>query len=379
MSKTFYIKSGDRVEVSTDSEIQISDKIEPGTYTLIEVPFLGLRLQKSKDLDFKNKVYGNVDYIATRIWNTAKSRNISTGFLLSGDKGSGKTMTTKLLAKKAMEEGHVTLIINSPFVGEQFNRIIQLLPDNSIILFDEFEKVYNKVEYQTPILSLLDGLYSSKKIFILTVNDMSKMNEFLLNRPGRLFYNVPYKGLSAEFIREFGNDVLVNKNFVEELVSLSEFIDPFTFDMLNAIVEESNRYNENPTKTLDWLNIRRTIKYDRFKVKFIKSKEKNILSVKTEFVDITFHPDRENHFGIDVLYDEKTKILRKIFNSETKKYDETIVEENISDTFEFSTSDFRGIREKDQAYIFENELCYVELQKVKKSESVWKYNYSLAF
>jgi SpoVK/Ycf46/Vps4 family AAA+-type ATPase len=375
-NKTFYIKSGDKYAVETDSDIQISDKLEPGTYTLVTIPFQGFRLQKSKDIDFTGKVYGDVPKVVERLWRTFKSRDKSTGFLLNGDKGTGKTMTTKLLCRKAKDDGKITVIINSPFAGEDFNRLISLLPEESIILFDEFEKVYSKEEFQNPILSLLDGLYSSKKMFLLTINDMSKMNQFLLNRPGRLFYNVKFPGLDDKFVREYSIDKLDNQKYVEEVVSLLEFVEPFSFDMLQAVIEEVNRYDERPVKTLDWLNIRKTYKRNTFKIKQLLVPTDDILRVATPQVSMTAYENgNEDGFHIEYVSTEKEDVLRKVFNKDTKEYEENMVSVNKNKSVYFSVENSKGIRTEDKVYVYQtDDGARVELVKVKEKPYHWTTN-----
>ena len=78
---------------------------------------------------------------------------------------------------------------------------------------DEFEKTYTKEgkNYQAKILTLFDGVYSSKKLFLLTCNDKSKMDSHMLNRPGRLYYLLEFHGLDQAFIREYCEDNLIRK------------------------------------------------------------------------------------------------------------------------------------------------------------------------
>jgi SpoVK/Ycf46/Vps4 family AAA+-type ATPase len=95
-----------------------------------------------------------------------------------------------------------TIVINQPLVGKKFNSFLQTISQPSIILFDEFEKVYEQSAEQEAILTLLDGVYPSKKLFLLTCNDTAKINSNMKNRPGRLFYFLKFKGLDQRFFRE---------------------------------------------------------------------------------------------------------------------------------------------------------------------------------
>ncbi len=123
-------------------------------------------------------------------------------------------------------------------------------------MFDEFEKVYEQKQ-QEAILTLLDGVFPSKKLFILTCNDKWKVDSHMRNRPGRIFYMLDFKGLSVEFIKEYCQDNLINnKSYIDQICNVSSLFGQFNFDMLKALVEEINRYDEPPAKALEILNIK---------------------------------------------------------------------------------------------------------------------------
>ena len=111
------------------------------------------------------KIYGDVYKSVDRIYNTFTDRDSSTGVLLVGEKGSGKTLLSKLLIIKAAEQQLPCIIINSPWTGDKFNQLIQNIQQPCVVLFDEFEKVYEEKD-QNSILTLLDGVYPSKIVFI---------------------------------------------------------------------------------------------------------------------------------------------------------------------------------------------------------------------
>ena len=144
-------------------------------------------------------------------------------------------------------------MINNPWAGEKFNAFIQMIEQPTVIIFDEFEKVYDHHEQQK-LLTLLDGVYPSKKLFIITCNDKWRVNEHMRNRPGRIYYRLEYKGLDIDFISEYCEDNLKNKSYIESVCRLSAIFAEFNFDMLKALVEEMNRYDETPQEAMKMLN-----------------------------------------------------------------------------------------------------------------------------
>ena len=166
-----------------------------------------------------------------------------------------------------------TIVINQPWCGEAFNAFIQSIEQPVIVVFDEFEKVYDEAE-QEAMLTLLDGVYPSKKLFVLTCNDKWRVNQHMRNRPGRIFYSIEYKGLEAEFIREYCEDNLKATEHIEKIVGIAGTFDQFNFDMLKALVEEMNRYNETPQEAMEMLNAKPEYSStSRYKVKLVLNGE----------------------------------------------------------------------------------------------------------
>lgn len=233
----------------------MTDLLPPGTYTVVQT-MTGLKFEKINNYELPNKLYGDVERQATRILDTFIDRPASTGVLLSGQKGAGKTMLTKRLSQKAMQEfGIITIAINQPLCGEDFNMFIQSVEQPAVVIFDEFEKVYNNEE-QSALLTLFDGTYSSKKLFILTSNRADRINDYMHNRPGRLFYALEFGSLEPNFIREYCQDNLKNKANINGVLTASSCFSKFSFDMLKALVEEMNRYNETATEAIQILNMK---------------------------------------------------------------------------------------------------------------------------
>ena len=101
---------------------------------------------------------------------------------------------------------------------------------------------------------MLDGTFSTKKLFILTTNSSNRVDQHMQNRPGRIFYSITYAGLEVEFIKAYCEDELVNKSYINEICRLSALFAAFNFDMLKALVQEMNLYNESPKEALKMLN-----------------------------------------------------------------------------------------------------------------------------
>jgi len=251
-----YRRDGNSFWPTSDADLAIEQALPPGTYAVNHHPVRGFYAERIADFDLPAKLYGDVNRQAERIVNTFLERPAGTGALLSGQKGAGKTMLTKRVAQLAQSQhGIPTLVVTNDYQGDEFNAFIGGMSQPVVVLFDEFEKVYDR-EKQAQLLTLFDGLYNSKKLFLLTCNDRFRVDVHLLNRPGRLYYALEFTGLSRAFVEEYCADKLLNLANLGGVLSVAAFFNDFSFDMLQALVEEMNRYGETATQAMQMLNMR---------------------------------------------------------------------------------------------------------------------------
>ena len=251
---SYFIRNGNNFRVSAEEALDIQTSLPVGNYTVKFNDQGGFFFLEMVD-SFKQvpKLYGDTTKHAKRIIQTYLDRPNSTGVMLNGEKGSGKTLLAKTLSIEASYLDIPTIIINTNYTGDIFNKFLQDIEQPCVILFDEFEKVYDN-EDQEKALTLLDGVFPSRKLFVITCNDKWRVNEHMRNRPGRIYYMLDFKGLDPQFIEDYCNDVLVNKHYITKIIEISALFEQFNFDMLKALVEEMNRYNESPQDALKMLN-----------------------------------------------------------------------------------------------------------------------------
>lgn len=231
-------------------------KLPVGTY-LVGISPQGYYCERVDNMTLPKKLYGSIIPAAARIVNTFKTRKGNTGTLLSGLKGSGKTLLVKAVSLLLLEDGIPTIIINQPFSGDAFSQFLAALNTPFVALLDEFEKVYD-ADDQEKLLTLLDGVHQGKGLFMLTCNKQHKVDENFINRPSRIFYNRHYKGMEIEAIRELALDTLNDKKRVDEIAKLSSlFNDEMNFDMVQSAIEEVNRYpDQKISELMEMMNLR---------------------------------------------------------------------------------------------------------------------------
>ena len=271
---TYFLKQGNTYKVTKKEALDLSERLPAGNYVIKKNDMTGeLLLEAIDKFEFKGKVYGDTLKRADRILYAFNDRPATTGVMLTGEKGSGKTLLAKMLSIKGYEQDIPTIVINAPWCGDAFNAFIQSIEQPVIVVFDEFEKVYDEHE-QEAMLTLLDGVYPTKKLFVLTCNDKWRVNQHMRNRPGRVFYSLEYKGLEADFIREYCHDNLKAVEHIEKIIGIAGTFGQFNFDMLKALVEEMNRFGETPQEAMQMLNAKPEYSEEsRYKVKLLVNGE----------------------------------------------------------------------------------------------------------
>lgn len=288
---TVYMKSGNIWRLTDNKNMDFSDNLPVGLYRAMYTPDMGYFLQETEPFKIPEKLYGNVNQRAERILNTFHKRENSTGVLLAGEKGSGKTLLSKVISVRSVLP---VILVATPFSGDSFKIFMESINQECIILFDEFEKVYDD-ETQEQMLSFFDGVSTQKKLFILTINDLHRLNDNLVNRPGRMYYNIRYGNLEREFIIEYCTDNLNDKSQIDKIVNAVPEFDSFNFDMLATLVEEMNRYDSSIEECLSLLNVKKSKYFDfcaeKFNMTFYDSDD-NLLEVENE-TELNSNPLRE--------------------------------------------------------------------------------------
>ena len=248
-----FLRRGAEIDFIETEELDVTDQLPVGTYILKTEEFRGFYLEQVDDFKVTERIYGEAPELADMIYNGFVDRSASTGALLHGYKGTGKTSLVRLIAERAGKDGKPVIIVNEPFTGTAFNSVIDKLPD-SVVILDEFEKVYKRGE-QEKLLTIFDGTATTKCLFLLTANNYLSIDEHLINRPGRLLYSIEFTGLSEAVIDEYLEVNLKHPHLADGIRKVFSVFSGTTFDMMKGIVDEVNRTGKPAIDLLPCLNI----------------------------------------------------------------------------------------------------------------------------
>lgn len=260
-----YSVGNTRVDVMSLNPDNTFDKLPTNIYS-VRKDMMGFYLEILKPrFNMPPKLYGKTELRTAKIMNTYNSRSVSTGVLMTGDKGSGKTILSESICNASLDQGIPVIMVTEPHVGEAFNTFINSLGE-IVLFFDEFGKTYSasnddyyEDDNQSSLLTLFDGAHSKKRLILVTENKEHKIDEFMKNRPGRLYYHFRFNKLENDVIEEYSVDNLPNnsEDFIAEITKFASRVNEFSFDVLKAIIEERNRYNEDLLDIISDLNISR--------------------------------------------------------------------------------------------------------------------------
>lgn len=236
------VHSGNTFQIYGDA-LKTYDTLPLGAYDVNFHKMMGFFLTSRNDLVVnEEKIYGSTPEKVDKVLNSFTKVDRNFGVILSGRKGIGKSLFARQLATKAKDYNLPLIVVSNyvPGIADFLSSIEQEV----IVLFDEFEKTFGDMDEchpQEEMLPLFDGIDSGKKLFIITCNEINKLNSYLLNRPGRFHYHFILGNPNPDEIQEYMEDKLDPQyhHLIKKVIGFSITVD-MTYDVLRAIAFELN-------------------------------------------------------------------------------------------------------------------------------------------
>lgn len=275
MKQIKFYNNGNTVRVIDYDSDQITDQLKPAIYS-VGKDMAGFFLSYVKDrFELPKKIYGSTEERADRVLRAYDSRSQSTGVMMTGDKGSGKTLLSSILCNRLIDRGLPVILIESKYSGAGFYDLLENLGD-APLFFDEFGKVFSQKDSdgeerddQNSLLGVFDGARSKKRLILVTENETFRINDFMKNRPGRMFFHFRYQKLEEDLVREYCEDKDVPQDIINSILFRIEASSEFSFDSLKAVIEEYLRCQTDIEEIFSVLNIEQ-IRENEHKLKVLK-------------------------------------------------------------------------------------------------------------
>lgn len=269
---TEFVKSGDKILVKPaglDYDL-IPGKIYDLKYdSWSEMSFLS----ENGELNLPDKIYeysGDTEFMNRVLSYHKSSKKQTTGVLLSGKKGTGKSFLMKRIAKQS---NLPIIVVSDDYPCRNLIKFFKSINTEVCILFDELEK-NSRYWNSTDLLKFLDGVESTcKKLVMMTSNDTNNLDENLFDRCSRIRYFRKYEySDNVELIK----NVLKENNIDENIANyLCDIVEVPSIDNMLSIVEEINMFKDTSVEELlKTMNL--TLKKDSNKI------NKNNSNVKVE-------------------------------------------------------------------------------------------------
>lgn len=235
-------------------------ELEPGkVYDLLIKTVWGERVTKfvlNGEMNLPPTVYQTKKdkvFIDRVLKNFNSSEKNTAGVLLTGDKGTGKSVTAKILAEKAQ----LPIIVINPDMEEKYlEEFFKEFDQPVCILFDEVDKNFNTQK----MLTFLDGMHkTAKKLVIMTANNEDNLSSYIKNRCSRIRYYRHYSML--EDAKEYAELICDEKGIdnKEEVVNfIVKNIKYPSIDNISSFIDEiifTKEWNLSLNEVLEFMNI----------------------------------------------------------------------------------------------------------------------------
>ena len=175
---------------------------------------VGAYFEEDGTLNLPKKVYSTLDdkiFISRVNKYFNNTDKLSTGVMLSGIKGTGKTVMAKVIASNSKLP---VIVVDEDFPTSQINDFFRKFTHPVAVIFDEVDKHWDTEE----LLGWLDGVQTNaKKLVLFTCNNEDRVSNYLKDRCSRVRYTRHFDANdNARFLKEILKDKGITEDKIEE-------------------------------------------------------------------------------------------------------------------------------------------------------------------
>lgn len=191
------------------------DLVDGKVYNLKYERFgVGVYIEEDGSLNLPKKVYTTKDddnFIKRVVSYFNKTSKLSTGVMLSGIKGTGKTVMAKIIASKS---NLPVFVVDENFPTNMINDFFRKFTTPVAVIFDEVDKHWDTED----LLGWLDGVQTNaKKLVLFTCNNEDRVNCYLKDRCSRVRYVRHFEpNDNARFLKEILKDKGIRKEEIND-------------------------------------------------------------------------------------------------------------------------------------------------------------------
>jgi len=228
------------IHVHRQASTDMTTRLEPGEY---EIKFNGENFfirERSTEVNPTSDVTQTALDRSNMIYSAFLSRKgESTGAILHGIHGGGKTLISELITINAIKDEIPVIHVNEYVIGDFMRDVISTV-GRCVLVFDEIDRTHGPSQ-----LNKLTSFFSDSSIkdtlFILTTNNVEKLPAVFNDRPGRFLFKMAFDGCTLEDLSVLTFSPRYEK--VQWASGINDFLGIYTsvvrpsYDVLKAVMD----------------------------------------------------------------------------------------------------------------------------------------------
>jgi hypothetical protein len=227
----------------------IENEISCNALTKYSTVRLGKLKTLTNDIYLEENQYKDIEDDVKDMLDNNKNK---TGAILYGEPGNGKTSLIRYLAIK-FNLSIYQIYLTPEYTNLEISYIFSKIPKRCIVLFEDFDNYFNKRECLfknsgvkftfDSLLNSLDGVHNDYEqvVFLMTANDINKIDDSLKNRSSRF-----------KFLREIKPPSYQKRLEILKNESLATLTEGLSLDKVFFVDSLKDKYNE--TELLEKVN-----------------------------------------------------------------------------------------------------------------------------